>query len=370
MHILVTADTLGGVWTYARELVTGLLRGGARVTLVSFGDILADGQTRWMEGLRGLDYRPTAFKLEWMQNSEEDMESSSEYLCALVEETRPDLLHLNQYYYGALPCDVPRIVVAHSDVVSWWWGVHHDRPVESAWLHWYRDIVKRGLNGASAVVAPSRWMLEQVRKHYGNVSRGGVIHNGRTPSLFNPHASKEDLVVSVGRLWDSGKNAALLLRDEMPWPVHIIGANRHPELQTGAFHTEEIRDNIHLESQQEEKQLGVIFSRAAIYAATSQYEPFGLAPLEAALSRCAIVAADIPSFRELWDGVAVFFRNNDEHDLREKLETLVHDPGMRRRYGNLAYDHARRSFNAARMVDGYLNLYRTVTSAVVGTRTQ
>ena len=23
MHILVTADTLGGVWTYTRELVTG-----------------------------------------------------------------------------------------------------------------------------------------------------------------------------------------------------------------------------------------------------------------------------------------------------------------------------------------------------------
>ncbi len=33
MHILVTADTLGGVWTYTRELVTGLVRHGERVTL-------------------------------------------------------------------------------------------------------------------------------------------------------------------------------------------------------------------------------------------------------------------------------------------------------------------------------------------------
>ena len=39
MHILVTADTLGGVWTYTRELVTGLVLGHGRVTLVSFGDI-------------------------------------------------------------------------------------------------------------------------------------------------------------------------------------------------------------------------------------------------------------------------------------------------------------------------------------------
>ena len=70
MHILVTADTLGGVWTYTRELVTGLIRHGEQVTLVSFGDIPTAAQTQWMEGLPNLDYRPTAFKLEWMLDSE------------------------------------------------------------------------------------------------------------------------------------------------------------------------------------------------------------------------------------------------------------------------------------------------------------
>ena len=27
MHVLVTADTIGGVWIYTRELVAGLVRG-------------------------------------------------------------------------------------------------------------------------------------------------------------------------------------------------------------------------------------------------------------------------------------------------------------------------------------------------------
>ena len=31
MHALVTADTVGGVWTYTRELVTGLVQRGVRV---------------------------------------------------------------------------------------------------------------------------------------------------------------------------------------------------------------------------------------------------------------------------------------------------------------------------------------------------
>ena len=49
-----------------------------------------------------------------------------------------------------------------------------------------------------------------------------------------------------------------------------------------------------------EEQMRELLGRAAIYIATSRYEPFGLAPLEAALSRCALVANDIPSLRELW----------------------------------------------------------------------
>jgi glycosyltransferase involved in cell wall biosynthesis len=106
-----------------------------------------------------------------------------------------------------------------------------------------------------------------------------------------------------------------------------------------------------------------IFGRAAIYAATSQYEPFGLAPLEAALSRCAVVASDIPSFRELWGGAALFFRNNDTGDLRSALELLVRDPAVRRHYANLAYERARRRFTAARMVDEYLALYHALVPA-------
>ena len=37
MRVLVTADTFSGVWTYSRELVSGLVTHGAQVTLVSFG---------------------------------------------------------------------------------------------------------------------------------------------------------------------------------------------------------------------------------------------------------------------------------------------------------------------------------------------
>src|SRR6266404_2114398 len=133
MHILVTADTVGGVWQYTRELVLGFVARGERVTLVSFGEIPTAQQVEWMEGLTALDFRPTAFKLEWMQESEEDLLASAEYLKGIIEEVKPDLLHFSQYFYGSLECDLPRIVVAHSYVVSWWLAVHGTDPEDGPW---------------------------------------------------------------------------------------------------------------------------------------------------------------------------------------------------------------------------------------------
>ena len=372
MHILITADTVGGVWTYARELVTGLVARGVRVTLVSFGDIPSLSQTHWMHELRAenegaLDYRPTAFKLEWMQDSAADMEASADYLRRLIDETRPDLLHFNQFYYGNLDCDLPRMVVAHSDVVSWWVAVHGRQPPESSWLSWYRDSILRGLEKATAVIAPSRWMLDQVERHYLKPRHASVIHNGRSPGLFNPYLTKEDRIVTIGRLWDQGKNAGLLLETPMPAPVAIIGARHQPGTESTRFQLEDADagPNLSLQSQQDEAQMAQILSRASIYAAVSQYEPFGLAPVEAALSRCALVASDIPALRELWDGAAVFFHNNDAADLRQTMEMLVRDPALRRQCAELVYRRARERFHAARMTDQYLSLYRALAPAAV-----
>ena len=359
MRILVTADVLGGVWTYTRELVTGLSLHGVKVTLVSFGGIPTPQQTQWMEGLLGLDYRPTAFKLEWMQDSEADLAASQVYLEDVIRETNPDLLHFNQVYYGALEWDIPRIVVAHSDVVSWWVAVHKQEPPDSAWTRWYRRTVTRGVAAATAVVAPSRWMLDQVSHYYAKPQNPVVVYNGRTPALFNPHVAKEDLIVTIGRLWDEGKNAALLIQREMPARVCIVGSDRHPESLGHAF--QETRPaGVRFEPQQDEKQLRDLLSRAGIYAATSCYEPFGLAPVEAALSRCAIVASDIPPLRELWDGAALFFHNKDAGSLYEALERLVKDPELRQTLGGLALNRAQKKFSSSRMVADYLDLYKTM----------
>jgi glycogen synthase len=361
VHVLVTADTLSGVWTYSRELVTGLISRGIRVTLVSFGEIPLPQQTSWMDSLHGLDYRPTAFRLDWMQEGEHDLDDSFAYLTALVRELKPNLLHLNQLCYGSLPVRVPRVVVAHGDLISWSREVHGHEPKQGRWLRWYREVVTRGLSSASAVVAPSVWMLDTLRSCYTQARREIVIYNGRNPIFFNPYVEKDDSVLAVGRLLDAGKQVSLLTQHTHPLPVCIVGsdstvqASRIPIRADVKLSLDETR--VALKGPQTDAQLRALYSRASIYAATSRYEPFGMAALEAALSRCAIVANDIPSFREIWDDAAVYFRANDADSLASAIRHLSDQRDLCRSYANRAYQRARDCFTAKRMIDDYLQLY-------------
>lgn len=369
MHVLVTADTVSGNWTYTRELVTGLVSRGVRVTLVSLGDIPLPQHTSWMDKLHGLEYIPTAFRLDWMQGGEEDLRDSSEYLAALARELKPDVLHLNQIGYGALDVEIPRVVVSHGDWISWWTAVHGCEPKESPWLRWYRNVLTHGLAKAQAVVAPSRWMLRALETYYGASRQSAVIYNGRNPIFFNPYVSKDDSVLAVGRLWDVGKQVSLLTQHEHPLPVCIVGSDAaappSPVPIRADVKLSLDRISVSFKGPQTEAQLRVLYSKASIYAATSRYEPAGTNALEAAFSRCAIVANDIAPFREIWGDSAFYFRTNSAASLADAIRRLNDDPILCREYATRAYQRARARFTAKRMLDEYLAVYEQVKSRKV-----
>ena len=365
MHVLMTADTIGGVWTYTRELVTQLSRKGLRITLVSFGEIPSAQQSTWLEDFPAVSYYPTAFRLEWMQDAQSDLEQSAEFLRALIAESKPDLLHFNQFYYGTIDCEQPRVVVAHSDVVSWWVAVHGVEPPANDWIRRYRQNVARGLSRADLVVAPSRWMLEQACRYYGDFKKTGVVYNGRDPQLFVPNAEKENYAISIGRLWDAGKQANLLLRDDLPLQTLLVGSEQSPEGVVASAQSMGRLTNLRTLGQRSEGQLRQLLASASIYLATSRYEPFGLAPLEAALSRCPIVANDIETFHEVWGEDAIYFERNNPHSLVLTIQELASNPSRRSEYGDRALRRARGQFSSEKMAESYLAHYRSLIHSEV-----
>ena len=362
MHVLITTDTVNGNWTYTRELVAGLITRGFQVTLVSFGGIPLPEQTAWMERLYGLSYHPTAFRLEWMEEGQHDFADAAEYLCSVIRDSKPDVFHSNHLCYGALPIDIPRVVVAHGDLITWWKAVHGREPKPGAWLDWYRSTISEGLTAASVVVAPSEWLLNSVRACYGAGQREQVIHHGRNPIFFNPYTTKEDSVLAVGRLVDPAKQVGLLTQHFQAFPVCIVGDEESPAAIAvrADVRFQDGNGGVAFRGSQSEAQMRVLYSKAAVFAGTSRYEASGMNILEAALSRCALVLNDIPPLRELWGNAALYFETNNPGSLADTIRLVSEDPQLRRNFSNRAFQRARECFNAHRMTDNYVQLYHSI----------
>ena len=346
-RVLLTADTAGGVWTYAMELASALEGQGLRVTIAALGQEPSSSQREDAE-LRGLPLRSFRCRLPWMADPWSDLSSAGRWLLALAREIDADVVHLNEPVLAAHDWPVATVAVAHSCVLSWWEAVRGE-PAPARWSR-YREAMRAGLAAADAVVAPSHPMLAALYRHYGT-PRGRAIPNGRAPDGLGPGA-KDCYVLTATRLWDEAKNVDALNQAAigMSWPVYAAGETASPDGRVAAL------DNLTLLGHLDQRQLAGWMSRAPIFALPAKYEPFGLSILEAALAGCALVLGDIPSLREHWDGVAIFVPPNDPAVLRLALRSLIEDPRLRH---TLAMRARRRAlgYSARRMALAYLGAY-------------
>ena len=353
MNLLMTADTVGGVWTYALDLAKALSSRGVATALATMGAPLSPTQREAAGEVKGLTVFESGYKLEWTPDPWDDVARAGAWLLDLERQVKPDLVHLSGYAHGALPWSAPVLVVGHSCVLSWWEAVKG----EAAPPEWtrYRDEVTRGLRAADLVTAPTAAMLGALKYHYGPLNKTRVIPNGRD-AAFWPPAPKEPFILSAGRLWDEAKNVAVLAEaaPQLPWPIFLAGDAKHPS--GGETQLEHVRLLGPLPPQELAHWLG----RASVYALPARYEPFGLSALEAALAGCALLLGDIPSLREVWGEAALFVPPNDVEAWAEALNRLIGNPAQREALA--ARGRARAlTLTLARMAEGYMQVYQDLT---------
>ena len=351
MKVLLTTDTVGGVWDHTVTLARELDAAGHEVLVAVIGEPRDERLAALPAGVQVV-WR--AYRLEWMQDAADDVRAAGQWLRGIAEKWVPDVVHLNQIAYAVEDFGAPVLVAVHSDVISWWPHVHG---VEAPMEEWgtYRQWLRAGLRSADAVVTPTAYQGALVMRYYGmEITR--VIHNGIHFVDEETTPRQDGLVLSVGRLWDRGKGvdlldeAAALLRDEAP-EIHVIGETVAPHGE--AFSVR----NVTAHGRVERAQVDEWMRRASVYVAPSRYEPFGLAPLEAALHGCALVLSDIGTFRELWDGCAEFFPSGDALALAQAIRRVTNDDARRARLARAARTRAARRYTARRMASEYMELY-------------
>jgi glycogen synthase len=348
--VLITTDTIGGIWAYALDLARGLGRTGARTVLATMGSRPSEAQRAEAAAVPGLVVEESEFRLEWMPEVGDHLARAGDWLLDLERRHRPDVVHLNGFAHAALPWQAPRVVVAHSCVLSWWRAVKGEAP--PAMWEGYARAVTEGLQAAEVVIAPTAAFLRDIEAIYGPIPHGRVVRNG-CDAVLSEVGRKRELIFNAGRIWDEAKNVAALdaVAPRLAWPIIVAGDWRPPE---GA--EADPPENLLCLNVLERRQVRGWLAEAAIFASPARYEPFGLTALEAALSGCALVLGDIPTQRELWEGAALFVPPDDHDVLHEALARLIAAPERRAALGQAARRRALR-YGLDRTVQGYLGAY-------------
>jgi glycogen synthase len=351
MRLLLTTDPIGGVWDYTATLAAALTGEGQRVLLAVVGSP-SDEQISQLPEDIALDCAEG--RLEWMTGSAPDLARTATWLAGLSRRWDADVVHLNQMAYSGLAdFAAPTAVVVHSDVHSWFREVAAAAP-GAEWRP-YSEAVVRGLRAANARVAPSRYQADSTARQLG-IQIEHVIHNGAAAPPGSAERREAPLLLTAGRAWDRAKgidtlDAALALLGAEAPPAHLLGSLAAPDGTRSEF------PHLRCHGRVSAAEMDAWMRRASLYVAPSLYEPFGLAPLEAALRGCALLLSDIGSFRELWSDAALFFRKGDARSLAAAIAQLAADRESVESLAARAEARARSRFSIERFAGDYLQLY-------------
>jgi glycosyltransferase involved in cell wall biosynthesis len=331
--ILMSVDAVGGVWRYAMELARALPAHGYRVVFAVLGpapSVEQEAEARRLGDLVWLDQ-----PLDWMVDGPERLSTVGPALAALADDCGASLVQLNApSQVVGLDVSVPVVSVVHSCLPTWWKAVKGTQ-LPRAW-RWHQRANQAGMEASDAVVVPSGSYAHAVAECYKRPLGLEVAYNGI--AAFLPAAPREPFLFAAGRWWDEGKNGAVLAgaAASIDWPVVMAGPLESPTGQRlelsgvrtpGAIPHDGVLDHAR---------------RAGIVVSPSIYEPFGLAALEGARAGAALLLADIPTYRELWKGAALFFDPADPADLAAKANLLIRDDALRTAQASMALARSRR----------------------------
>ncbi len=349
MRVLLTADAVGGVWTYALDLARALAPLDVEAVVAVMGPSPGPALREAGSGIQLID---TGLPLDWLTDDRSAARRAGEALAALAAEERVDLVHLNAPPLAVAPFPVPVLAVAHSSVATWWTAVKGAEllPADFAWR---AAQFGEGLRVAARVAAPSAAYADAVARTYGLPARPTVVHNARALLSLTPTVAPASHAFTAGRLWDEGKGTATLDRAAALAAVPVLAAG--PLLGPNGVRAE--APHLCCIGNLSEPELLARLAERPIFVSAALYEPFGLSVLEAAHFGCALVLSENSTFRELWDGAARFVPARDAEAYAAALDALVADRPERALLGAAARARAGR-FTVERQARAYLTLYR------------
>ena len=215
-------------------------------------------------------------------------------------------------YTAPLGLRVPLALTIHD--VSFLAHPEWFRPRERMRRRW---LTRRSARSASIVFTDSAFSRDEILRHIPlDPGRLEVIAPGLSPR-HRPDArssAADPLVLFVGSVFNRRRLPQLIAafaRATAASPTArlvIVGSNRtwpHQDLESIAK-SQGVAERVEVRSYVNEGELAALYSRASIFAFLSEYEGFGLTPLEALAAGVPILVLDTPVAREVYGPAATY----------------------------------------------------------------
>jgi glycosyltransferase involved in cell wall biosynthesis len=218
------------------------------------------------------------------------------------------------------------------------------------WFSFREGLRRRQLTSWSArrarrVITDTDFSKSEIQRHIGiAASRIQTIPLGisgdRSNARRDTGASVRPMVLYVGSIFERRRVDRLIAAFDLvaarvpDATLEIVGENRtrHPRLDLDALKRRATHgDRITIRSYVDEATLAALYRDAAVFAFLSEYEGFGLTPLEALVRGVPPIVLDTPVARETLDGAARYVgaaASNDE--IAVAIADLLTQPDTRR----------------------------------------
>jgi glycosyltransferase involved in cell wall biosynthesis len=155
----------------------------------------------------------------------------------------------------------------------------------------------------------------------------GALSTGRDPIVLYVGS-----IFSRRRLRDLIKAFAIVARTHTELTLEIVGDDRsHPHEDLPAIAAAAgVGDRVNIRAYVPDETLADLYSRAAVFAFLSEYEGFGLTPLEAMAYGVPPLVLDTEVAREVYSDAALYVPREDLDEAADALRRLLYDEAARR----------------------------------------
>ena len=214
-------------------------------------------------------------------------------------------------------------------------------------------------------IGVSNAVLNELKEKFGINKNLHCIYNFIDEKFLHkqPVLSKEKdqfKIICVGNI-RSEKNFDLIFdgfrrefKNNQKIELDIWGANRtkidyQAQLQSQGVY------NLHLKGTGTD--IVELMPQYDLFVSSSRYESFGISVLEAMSCGVPVLLSDIPAFKELYEGYAIFFKSNSVEDFTNKLNVILNNPECVAEMKTNAFHYAKK-FSVQNTVNNLRQIYQ------------